>query len=152
MADFHNDTEVARRIATQKRKRILAMRHNTAIVVVTKCTDENQLKREIACFFRNVERLARYRGISPVHRAAITTLNHDRHQPVNILAAKGWLYHRARTAPYIAVADNQAIAKQHLHALETRSFFVLGIPSRQDFPNFDSIVHKVGRSAVWLIE
>jgi hypothetical protein len=40
MADFHNDTEVARRIATQKRKRILAMRHNTAIVVVTKCTDQ----------------------------------------------------------------------------------------------------------------
>ena len=71
---------------------------------------------------------------------------------MHVLATESRLYHRSRPAPHIAVADNKAISKQHLHALETRAFLVLAVPACQDLSNLGSIVHKIRQAPVWLIQ
>ena len=71
---------------------------------------------------------------------------------MDILPAKSGLDHPSRTAPNVAITDNQAIAEQHFDALKSRSFVVFAVTPGQYSPDFSRIIDKIRKTPVGLFD
>ncbi len=148
VARLHDDAEISRRIAGEECERIFALRQYPRLVIVPEDTDQDQFERKIAGLGGDIDRVALFRRRRPAHGERVAALHHHPDQPMHVLAAERRLYHRARAPPHVAVADDQAVAQQHLYPLEPRSLHVLAVPAHENSPDFRRVVDEVRQPAV----
>ena len=107
-----------------------------------------QFEREVAHLLGDVERTAGLGDFAPCLPSLLGAVDHLVDQAMNVLAGKRRLDHPPRAPPGVTVADDQAVAEQHLDALKARTLLVLAMPAHQQAADFVGIVDEIGPPAV----